>query len=257
MLNSIVNIYRTVVKNIQYNNQIVEFIGEILSTCKQINAYGDTLVSNRRLKTLLKHLQYRTGKTRLNTIYELEQIAHNYPQYHWLIMEILCKFIYAHAASTSSSPLDSCSTLLIQSALDVIARRNIQHDTENQQLDLCHIDIRGANLREANLENANLYRINLCGANLSQANLCGTVLIAADLSGANLAGANLSYSILSAANLTGANLSRTNLTGANLYLASLQEAILYETKLNGANLREVKFTTSDNSNNHPISTQHL
>lgn len=256
MLNMVFNIYRTVAKNIQYKHPIVNFINEMVLSCKQINAYREGKVTNQRLPTLIKDLQHQRMETRLNAVYELEQIAHSYPQYHWLIMEAICNFIHHHAASISASRLDSRSTLLIQAALDVIAKRNSRYDQENQQLDLSYLDIRGANLSEGNLEGANLYCANLCGANLSEANLCGTILTAADLSGANLAGADLSGSILSAANLTGANLSGANLTGANLYLANLQEVILHEARLNGANLREVKFTTTDNSNSHYISIQH-
>jgi len=256
MLTNIVNIYRAVTKNIQSNNLVGEFINERVSLYQQINAYRETNVTNQRLKTVMKDLQHPTMETRLNAVYELEHIAHNYPQYHWVIMEIICNFIRNNAADISSSRLGNGSTLLIQAALDVIAKRNIRPDLENQQLDLSNLDIRGANLRQGNLEGANLYRVNLSGANLSKANLCGTILTAADLSGANLAGANLSGSILSAANLTGADLSGANLTGANLYLASLPDVILHETRLNGANLREVKFKTSEHSNIYHLSTQH-
>ncbi|HEY9802236.1 MAG TPA: pentapeptide repeat-containing protein [Leptolyngbyaceae cyanobacterium] len=253
MLANIVNIYRTVAKNVQYTNLIVYFINERVLPCKQTNAYGKTYVTNQRLKTVIENLQHPTIETRLDAVYQLEQIARNYPQYHWFIMEVVCNFIRNHTANISSSRSDNSSTLIIQAALDVIAKRNIRHDPENEQLDLSNIDMRGANLRQGNLEGANLYRVNLSGANLSEANLSETILTAADLSGANLAGANLSGSILSAANLTGADLSRANLTGANLYLASLPEVILHETRLNGANLREVKFTTS---NSHSLSIQH-
>lgn len=245
MLTNIVNIYRTVAQNIHYTNPIVDFINERVLPRKQKNAYGKSHVTNQRLKTVIENLQHPAIETRLNAVYQLEQIAGNYPQYHWFIMEFICNFIRNHAANISLSSSDNSSTFLIQAALDVIAKRNVRHDPENQQLDLSHIDMRGANLRQGNLEGANLYRVNLSRANLSEANLCGTILTAADLSGANLVGANLSGSILSAVNLTGADLSGANLTGANLYLACLQQVILHETILNGANLREVKFTTSN------------
>lgn len=256
MLTIIVNIYRTVAKNIQYNNPIVRFVDRMVLSSKQMNTYAEINVTNQRLKTVIRALQHQTMETRLNAVYELERIAHNYPQYHCLIMEVICNFIHHHASRISSSRLEDCSTLLIQAALDVIAKRNVRYDSENQQLDLSSIDLRGVNLRGSNLEGANLYRVNLSDANLSQANLCGTILTAADLSGANLAGANLSGSILSAANLTGANLAGANLHGANLYLANLREVILHEVILNGANLREVKFTATDNSNSHHLNTQH-
>ncbi|ENJ9955950.1 pentapeptide repeat-containing protein, partial [Salmonella enterica] len=50
----------------------------------------------------------------------------------------------------------------------------------------CDANLRGANLRDANLCDANLR-----GANLRDANLCGADLCDANLCGANLRGANL------------------------------------------------------------------
>ena len=63
----------------------------------------------------------------------------------------------------------------------------------------------------ANLRGANLRGADLCGANLRDANLCG-----ADLCDANLRGADLRDANLCDANLCGANLRDANLCGANL-----------------------------------------
>jgi TIR domain/Pentapeptide repeats (8 copies) len=73
-----------------------------------------------------------------------------------------------------------------------------------------HVDLMGANLREAKLNGANLVRANLLEANLNSANLTGAELNGADLSGAVLSEANLSE-----ATLTGANLSCAFLDGTN------------------------------------------
>jgi hypothetical protein len=252
MVTMFFKMYHTVSKNIQYSNLLVNRVKEMICSVQQINAYGTSKDTNQRFKRLIKNLQHQTIETRLNAVYELEQISHDLPQYSWLIIKILCNFIHEQTSGISSTQLYSYSKLPIQAALHVITSSNIRNDLENQQLDLSNIDIRGANLRTANLEGANLYRVNLSGADLSEANLCGSILTAADLSGANLSGADLSGAILSAANLTGANLTGANLAGTNLYLADLREVIFHETRFNGANLREVKFTTSDTSNSHPL-----
>ncbi|EBV9014248.1 pentapeptide repeat-containing protein [Salmonella enterica subsp. enterica] len=76
---------------------------------------------------------------------------------------------------------------------------------------LCDANLRGANLRGANLCDANLRGANLRGADLCDANLRG-----ADLRGANLRGANLCDANLCGANLCGANLCDANLCGADL-----------------------------------------
>ena len=89
-------------------------------------------------------------------------------------------------------------------------------------------DLRGANLRGADLRVAYLSGADLRGAYLREANLRG-----ADLRGANLYGADLRGADLRAANLYGANLSEADLRGANLREANLRVANLY-----GANLSE-------------------
>ncbi|WP_224086608.1 pentapeptide repeat-containing protein [Nostoc sp. MS1] len=240
----------------QYSDLMVSSTDQKISFSKQINSYGKSNVTNQSLKVIIKDLQHQAIGIRLSAVYELEQIADNYPQYHWLIIEALCHFIRHYASGISSSNLDYRSKLAVQTALNVITRSNIKLNVENQQLDLSNTDIRGVNLRKAHLEGANLYRVDLSGADLSEANLCGSILTAANLAGANLAGANLSGAILSAANLSAANLTGANFTEANLYLADLRETILYETKFNRANLREVKFTTPDTSNNNSLNIQY-
>ena len=72
-------------------------------------------------------------------------------------------------------------------------------------------DLRGADLRGANLTDADLRGANLRGANLRGANLRGANLRGADLRGANLRGADLR-----GANLRGADLRGTDLRGADL-----------------------------------------
>jgi hypothetical protein len=82
-------------------------------------------------------------------------------------------------------------------------------------------DLRGADLRWANLSGANLSGADLRWANLSGANLSGANLSGANLSGANLSGANLRW-----ANLSGANLRWANLRGANLIGATIRAGLM-------------------------------
>ena len=85
-----------------------------------------------------------------------------------------------------------------------------------READLSEANPRGANLREANLSWANLSGADLRNANLSEANLSWAELRGADLSEANLRGANLRWANLSWANLSGAALRWANLSWANL-----------------------------------------
>ncbi|MBN3885891.1 MAG: pentapeptide repeat-containing protein [Nostoc sp.] len=199
-----------------------------------------------RLKIASEQLRNNTIETSLAIINDLEQIAHNHPHYHWIIIDILSTFVRENAAYMPQEEVRSnLSTKVrvdIQAALTVIARRDANKDPENEQLDLSFTDMRGANLNGANLEQTNLYQTNLAGANLREANLAGAILSAANLEGANLYLANLEGAILSVANLKRANLTKANLHCASLYLASLHEAILNDAILDGANLRETKFS---------------
>ncbi len=220
-------------KNISLTNIIQEIVG---SPAKSLN-----LIFNRReeeLFTIAKYLNDQNIENRLAGIDDLEKFSQKYPQYHGQIIRILSYFVQKHSIDLNSLPKIPTD---IQFALTVIGRRNINHDGEEEQLDLSYGDMRGANLSEANLKSSNLYHVNLAGANLTGANLSGAILTTANLAGANLAGANLSGAILSAANLTGANLTGANLQRANLYLANLQGATLNDVMLQGANLREAKW----------------
>lgn len=197
-----------------------------------------------RLRIASEELGNNTIEASLAIINDLEQIAHNHLQYHWIVIDILTTFIRKNAPylpqEEVASNLSTKVRVDIQAALTIIARRDANKDPENEQLDLSYTNMRGANLNGANLEQANLYQANLAGANLREANLAGAILSAANLEGANLYLANLEGAILSAANLEKANLEGANLRRASLYLAGLDGAILNGAILDGANLRETK-----------------
>jgi len=103
-------------------------------------------------------------------------------------------------------------------------------------------NLRGAELRGANLISANLGDAELRGANLGGANLRG-----AELEGANLAGANLGDAELRGANLISANLGDAELRGANLRGANLGGANLRGANLRGAELEGANLAGADYS----------
>lgn len=211
-----------------------------------------------RFQHSIKQLAAKELKTRVFAIYELEEIVRFHPQFHWEGMQILADFVRSIASTEYKTRFQSSELLKngsnqtssirvdIQAALTVIGRRDtsqdlnpdLSPDLSQEMLDLSYVDIRGANLDNANLQRVILYQANLAGVSLIQANLCATVLSAANLAGANLSQANLSQAILGAANLFATNLTGANLYQANLFLANLSSANLNGTNLDGANLRD-------------------
>ncbi|EDT2252094.1 pentapeptide repeat-containing protein [Salmonella enterica subsp. enterica] len=102
--------------------------------------------------------------------------------------------------------------------------------------DLCSADLRGADLRGADLCSADLRGADLCSADLRDANLRGANLRGADLCSADLRGADLCSADLRGADLRGADLCSADLRGADLCSADLRGA-----DLRGANLPDLTF----------------
>jgi len=247
ILNVILN-FRDNVKISSVRNNIIakKIILTVVDIFTKIQAVQQHKSQSQRLKTAFCQLGNNAMETNLAAINDLEKIAQECPQYHWLIMNFLSRFVQNN---TSSKPQDRKSEKLlgkistdIQAALIVIGRRDRSKDPKNGQLDLSFTDMKNLNLSGSNFRQTNLYQVDLSGANLTGANLEGAILSAANLSRANLNLANLEGAILSAANLEGANLSGANLHRANLYLAKLHGAIITNTILDGANLREAEFS---------------
>ena len=118
---------------------------------------------------------------------------------------------------------------------DVIFSFEKENNTIKDTLE--YANLRGTDLRSADLEGADLRYANLRGANLRSADLEGADLKSADLRYANLRGANLRGADLKSANLGGADLRGANLGGADLKSANLGGA-----DLEGADLRDVDYS---------------
>ena len=133
----------------------------------------------------------------------------------------------------------------------------LNYENGGERADLRGADLRGANIYIADLSGANLSGANLYIADLSGSNLRGADLRGADLRGANLSGANLSGANLRGANLYIANLYRADLRGADLCRADLSGADLsganlYRANLRGANLRGAKIELTLLNKFYPI-----
>ena len=194
--------------------------------------------------------QLGSGKidVRIGGIYALERVAHDSPQHHPAVMDVLAAFVREHSHA-QRSPLardkqparhpERATPPDVQAAITAIGRRGAGHDRQLVNLD--HADLTGVHLTRAHLAYANLAYTNLAGADLAGADLTGADLTGADLTGADLTGVHLTGAILRGADLTRANLTRANLASEGRFgraaHAGLFGADLTYADLTGANLK--------------------
>ncbi len=148
----------------------------------------------------------------------------------WLPGEVVAWCI--SAGMKAEGPVERCIATLAA----VTAWKNDKDRPDLRGANLRYADLGGANLRGANLGGANLGGADLGYADLRGANLGGANLGYADLRGANLGGADLGGADLGGADLRGANLGGADLRGANLRCADLGGANLRGANLGGADL---------------------
>lgn len=99
-------------------------------------------------------------------------------------------------------------------------------------------NMKGVNLRDANMEGAYLSEANLERVDFRKANLTGVYLISANLERARLTYAMLHGAFLQEANLREARLSYAQLEEAFLQGANLEQAVMKDTNLQGAHLKD-------------------
>ncbi|ARV59125.1 hypothetical protein BZZ01_11170 [Nostocales cyanobacterium HT-58-2] len=106
-------------------------------------------------------------------------------------------------------------------------------------------NLRGFDLRKADLGKTNLRAVDLSQADISSGYLDGAILTEADLTGANLQGVYLDAADLSKANLCKANLYFAGLHQANLTKADCTGATFYQADLGAADLTRTNFCNAD------------
>ncbi|KZB84792.1 pentapeptide repeat-containing protein [Amycolatopsis regifaucium] len=176
-----------------------------------------------------EHLQVRLGG-----LYALERLAHDSPRDQQTIIEVLSAFIRTTAPDNDYGNTPCPDRIIasdVQTALTILGRRDTSHDN-NAVIDLRHMclgtaDLRNANLNRMELQDASLRASRLNGANFSEANLAGTDLFATFLTGAKFVGAKLN----------GADLEGAILRNADFTNSDLSNATLTRTDLSGADLR--------------------
>ena len=210
---------------------------------------------------------------RLAGIYALQRLASEHrQQYHIQVMRLFCAFVRLPTRDQSLEPGQAPiqpGTLLgvrqdVESVMEVIGHRTETQKALEREGDF-RMDLRGANLSEAQILDADLSRAMFHNSNLSNVNLANTELTDAffsyaDLSKARFYDVNFTRTRLESANLTGAmlqdaemvrlSLHNVSLSGANLGRANLSQSILQDAKvdsawLDGATLTNATFLRAD------------
>jgi DNA-binding XRE family transcriptional regulator len=143
---------------------------------------------------------------RLGGIYALEEIGQSYPAYYWTVMDVLTAYVRQRApwppADANAAP--PAARTDVQAALRVLGRRRAPPPHADATRPRPRLDLRAADLREAELYDANLWEADLWGAHLERARLWGARLMRANLVGASCDGAEFMGACLDGADLTGA-----------------------------------------------------
>jgi len=190
-----------------------------------------------RFNKAIDHLGDDKPEVRLGGIYALARIARDSEKDHWPTMEVLCAFV--RNRTKAGVPVD-CIGSDTQAALNVLAERSADFETEEQCLDLRNVNLKGADLRGAFLDRARFGDSNLEGVDLMQASLVG-----ADFRGAHVRGAHLRQARLQGANFVGADLQDASLREASLCNANLLGVRLDNATLIGADLTGAQYVTKE------------
>jgi hypothetical protein len=160
-----------------------------------LNSLLEGQVTDRYTKTI-EQLGSDKIDVRTGGIYALERIAHDSAKDHPVVMEMLTAFIREHSREQWPPPDHQGRTRRwtrrdVQAAVTVVGRRDAEHDTPGQPLDLYYANLTRASIVGANLRRAILRRAELTGADLGGAILAETDLIDVNLRDANLTGVDL------------------------------------------------------------------
>lgn len=206
-------------------------------TLDKVKATLESQVAD-RLTQAVGHLGHENLGVRLGGIYALEQLARSSKEDYWPVMVILSAYVRERArAPQAQNFLESPKRPAqdIQAALDVMGRR--RHAFRNGETQ--RLDLRGTDLRLANLAGTKFEGAIFSNAHLEDANMAGISLDEAILREAHLEKANLSEARLEKSFLLNARLN-----GANLQNASLREAYVQGTRFDNARLLGADFTAA-------------
>lgn len=226
-------------------------LGVGLAFWRTWNQHRDSELATRKLDAeafakAVEQLGHAEIAIRMGAVLALQNLAEASPRrLLGQTLEILCAYVREKRRRTKEADEQPAVPLPtdVKLTLQVISRLNRLNTDGKISVNLSNTDLRGADLREANLASVNFSQSNLRGATFSFANLQD-----ADLYGANLQGADLNKACLQDASLQKANLQDVRFSNANLQNADLMGACLQNASLIHANLQDVCFVSANLQN---------
>lgn len=198
-------------------------------------------------------------------IYALDRLAREHPEeFHNQIVQVLCAFVRHPTNSKRAHDDDGKLRDDVQAAIGAIGSRDSAGVAFERMAELT-LDLKGSDLRRAqilradlaqsmlqhsNLSDVHFARVDLTAAYLDYADLSRAQFFEANLSESRLQSANLSGGMLQNVHMTQVSLHNANLAGANLGRANLSNGILQDTIatrvwFEHANLSNVTFLRTD------------
>lgn len=202
---------------------------------------------NERYQKAAEMLGSDVLSVRLAGIYALQRLAADNPeQYHIQVMRLFCAYVRLPTKDQSLEPGQApirSGTLLgirqdVESVMEAIGHRAEMQKALERKAEY-RLDLRGADLSEAQILNADLSKTMFHHANLSNVRVANT-----DLTEASFRDADLSKAWLYEARFTGADLSSANLSGAMLQSVEMIKLNLHNITLLGANLGQANLSES-------------
>ncbi|MBU3062224.1 pentapeptide repeat-containing protein [Nocardia sp. NEAU-G5] len=190
---------------------------------------------------------------RIGGIYLLERLVRDSPSdpesdesIANTVYAVLAAFVRTHAPMSSCPAKDSMDNVVpadIQTALNVIGRRDEGKLGRNDNIDLSRTCLSGADLFRADLHHVNFERANLSYAWLTEAHGDNPSFAGADLVGGLLGNFNCENAQFTDADLTGVYLEDADVSNSNFEYSKMINVSLANSNLTGAD-----FTDSDLSN---------
>jgi hypothetical protein len=205
-----------------------------------------------RFNDAIEHFGSDKAEVRLGGIYALARIARDSPKDHTSVMNVFSSYV---RETTKRTPMEPVAAE-VQAILTMIAHRTVEHESEEDRIDLRDAYLPGVNLRNAQLEGVQLDGANLSRAMLADAFLRGATLRSAVMEEAYLRHApDLRDSDLIGVDLRQAVLREALLNGADIFGAEMDGTTLLHTDLSGvknAIRRQIDAAMTDETTILPI-----